>query len=129
MPAFSNDTENKIVEHFLRGSAQTSPTTVYLALFTSDPTDAGSGNECSFADYARQVSTWSAFSSGSTSNAGVITFPAKGDAGTVVVSHVGVYDHPSAGNLIIHGELSPTKSLAQTDVLTFAIGAIVLNLD
>lgn len=129
MTAFSNDLESKIVDHFLRNTAQTSPTTVYLALFESDPTDAGSGTECSFTNYARQTATWSAVSAGQTSNTAEITFPAQGDAGTVTVTHVGVFDALTLGNLMIHGALTASKALQQNDVLVFAASALTLTLD
>ena len=129
MTAFSNDLESKIVDHFLRNTSQTSPTTVYLALFESDPTDANSGTECSFTNYARQASTWTAVSAGQTSNSADITFPAKGDAGTVTVTHAGVYDASTVGNLVVHGALTASKALEQNDVLSFTTGALTLTLD
>ena len=43
--AKSNYLENKVIDHFLGTSSTSAPSNVYLALFTSDPTDAGSGTE------------------------------------------------------------------------------------
>ncbi len=55
MAEFSNYLENKVLDHVLRNTSYTSPTTVYVGLYTSDPTDAGSGTEVSGGSYARQV--------------------------------------------------------------------------
>ena len=129
MTAFSDDLESKIVEHFLRNTSQTSPVTVYLALFESDPLDTGAGTECSFTNYARQVAAWGAVAAGQTDNDSEITFPAQGDAGTVVVTHVGVFVALTIGNLMIHGALSASKSLQQNDVLVFAAAALTLTID
>ena len=45
MAEFSNYLENKILDHVLKNISYTSPTTAYVGLFTSDPTDAGTGTE------------------------------------------------------------------------------------
>ena len=45
MAELSNYLENKLLDHILKNVSYTSPTTVYVGLFTSDPTDAGSGTE------------------------------------------------------------------------------------
>ena len=54
------------------------PSNVYVALFTTDPTDAGSGTEVSGNGYARQSATFSSASGGSTSNSSAIEFTASG---------------------------------------------------
>ena len=54
MAAFSDYLEGAVLDATLRNTSYSSPSTVYLALFTSDPTDAGSGTECSGTNYARQ---------------------------------------------------------------------------
>ena len=52
MAEMSNYLEEKLLDHTLGTSAYTHPSTVYLALHTADPTDAGSGAEV---DVARQA--------------------------------------------------------------------------
>ena len=42
MSAMSNYLENALVNATLRNTTYTSPATVYVGLYTSDPTDAGS---------------------------------------------------------------------------------------
>jgi len=47
MASISDYYENKIIDHMLRGQAFTPPSTIYLALYTVAPTDAGGGTEVS----------------------------------------------------------------------------------
>ena len=47
MAALSNFAENEMLDHMLGTGSYTAPTNVFLSLWTSDPTDAGSGTELS----------------------------------------------------------------------------------
>ena len=131
MSAFSNYAEEKIVDHFLRNTSVASPGTVYLALFESDPTDAASGTETSYTNYARQASTWTALDgAGQTKNSGSVSFPANGNASaSVTITHAAIFDALTSGNMIIHGPLATSKTLAVGDVLSFAANALVITLD
>jgi len=96
MSALSDYLENKLLDHALGTAAYTMPT-VYVALYTSDPTDADTGTEVSGGGYARQTVTFNAASGGSASNAGDITFPqATADWGTI--THIGLRDAATGGN-------------------------------
>lgn len=139
MSKFSNYTEGNIIETTLRGAAFPVPSNVYVALFTADPTDANTtANEVQVANwpaYVRKdaavgaaISTgWTANSNGVSSNAKVITFPANDGAGAVTVTHVGLYDAASGGNLLYHAPLVASKTLQVGDVLSFAIGSLVVT--
>ena len=131
MSAFSNKMEADIVNYFLRNQSVTPASTLYLALFTADPGESGYANEADYQGYLRQEITFRAIDgSGNTSNDTQITFPAN--AGTQqVINDAAVYDSPDAGtgNQILHGGLSAPKTLDQNDVLSFADGALVLNID
>ena len=127
MSAFSNYLENKILLHVLSNTAYTSPTTVYLGLHTADPTDAGSGTEVSGGSYARQ-SFASTISGNAASNTSAIEFPtATGSWGTV--THVGVWDSLTTGNLLFHGALTASKTIASGDVFRVPAGDLDITLD
>ena len=64
----SNYLENKLIDHSLGTTTFTKPTTVYAALYTVAPSDSSAGTEVTGGSYARQAITFSAASSGSTSN-------------------------------------------------------------
>ena len=127
MSAFSNYLENKILLHVLSNTAYTSPTTVYLGLHTADPTDAGTGTEVSGNAYARQ-SFASTISGNAASNTSAIEFPtATGSWGTV--GWVSVWDSLTTGNLLFHGALTASKTIASGDVFRVPAGDLDITLD
>lgn len=128
MAAASDFTELKILEHTLGITPYTAPSTVYLALFTTDPTDAGTGTEVSGGSYARQAISWNTPASGAVTNSADVTFPqATADYGTV--SHIGIYDASGAGNLLYHGALSASKSITTNDTFIVEAGDLSISLD
>jgi len=141
MSKFSNYTETNIVDATLRGIAMPLPATIFVALFTADPTDANvTANEitlAAFPAYERKdaavggviASGWAAPANGVTSNAKVITYPANNGAGTVTATHLGIYDAATGGNLLYHSPLVTSKALLVGDVLSFGIGAITITID
>lgn len=133
MAAFSDYLENTLINATLRGGTYTG-TGVYAALFTTDPTDAGVGTELSDAAYQRQRAHTTVASdgfivpaNGVTSNARNIVFPPITDA-QVTVTHWGIFDAQSAGNLLYHAALLNPKTLDPTDVLSFPIGSLSVTL-
>jgi len=127
MTAMSNYLENALINATLRNTSYTSPSTVYVALFTSDPTDAGSGTECSGGSYARQSATFGAPSDGASSISADVEFPqATGAWGTI--THFGIFDASSSGNLLYHGALTASKTIATGDVLKITSSNLTVTL-
>lgn len=139
MAAFSDYLESGILGYTLRGGSLAQPTKVYLALFTSDPTDAGTGNEVTDSAYARQdaavggsiSSGWTAPNTSGTGtsveNAKAIEFPAIAD-GSVTVTHFAVYDATTSGNLLYHGPFATPKTLDVDDIASVAAGSVTVTL-
>ena len=124
--------ENALINATLRGAPFPTPNALYIALFTADPTDANiTANEVVGGWYSREDITqggainsgFTSPSNGVTSNAKVLTFPPVTDA-QVTITHFGIYDAASGGNLLIHGPMTTAKTLLVDDVLSFAIGAL-----
>jgi hypothetical protein len=127
MAEFSNYLENALINAVLRNTSYTSPTTVYLALYTSDPTDADTGTECSGSGYARQAITFSSPSNGVTSNSSAIEFAQAGNSwGTI--THIGIRDALTTGNLLFHTPLDASKTIATGDVFRVAAGSLSVTL-
>lgn len=128
MSAISNYLENALLNATLRNTTYTSPATVYAALFTSDPTDAGSGTECTGSGYARKAITFAAPSNGVTTNsAAACEFDqATGSWGTI--THFGIYDALTTGNLLYHGALTTSKTISSGDVFKFATSSVSVTL-
>jgi len=127
MAEMSNYLENALINVTLRATSYTAPTTVYVALYTSDPTDADTGTECSGTSYARQSVTFSSPSNGATSNSAAVEFPqAGGSWGTI--THIGIRDASTAGNLLYHTALDASKTIATGDVFRIASGSLTVTL-
>jgi len=127
MAEMSNYLETALINGTLRGTTYTAPSTVYLALYTSDPTDADTGTEVSGTSYARQSITFGSPSNGASTNSAAIEFPqAGGSWGTV--THVGIRDASTAGNLLYHTALDASKTIATGDVFRIATGSLSVTL-
>lgn len=121
MSAMSDYLENEILDHILGTGAYTMPTTVYVGLSTGSFGDDNSGTELSGSNYSRVSATFSAAASGTTSNSAAIEFAAAtGSWGSV--SHFGIFDASTAGNLLIHGAFTAAKTIATGDVLKISTG-------
>lgn len=128
MAGLSDYYENKVIDHMLRGQAFTPPSTIYVGLFTTAPTDAGGGTEVSGNGYARQTITLTAASGGSTSNASDITFPqATGNWGTIVAA--GLFDASTGGNLLAWNNLATSVTINTGDVLKIYAGNLTFTID
>ena len=127
MAEMSNYLEDALINATLRNTSYTSPTTVYLALYTSDPTDADTGTEVSGGSYARQAITFGAPSNGVTTNTAAIEFPqATGTWGTI--GWIGIKDALTSGNLLYHSPLDASKAIATGDIFKIAIGSLSVTL-
>lgn len=136
MSQISDYLEQKLLEHIFLNSGLAVPANVYVSLHTAPLLDDGTGTEVSGGSYARQaVSTsggWTAVAVNGTAkktdNASIILFPtASAPWGTV--THFGVWDAVSAGNLLFRGTLSASKVVGSGDTIRFAAGQLVVNLD
>ena len=126
--SFTNFLETEILDHVFAGSAYTAPTTKYLALFTAIADgEAGSVTELSGSAYARQTVAFTT-SGNTTSNNAAVEFPtATGNWGTV--THVGVYDASSSGNLMAYATLSASKTIETGDVFRVPSGDLDITLN
>ena len=127
MAEMSNYLENALINATLRNTSYTSPTTTYLALYTSDPTDADTGTEVTGGSYARQAITFGAPSNGVTTNSAAIEFP-QATASWGTVTHVAIRDASSSGNLLFHTPLDTSKTIANGDVFKITTGSLSVTL-
>lgn len=121
MSALSDYAENELLDHLLGTGAYTMPTTVYVGLSTGSFNDDNSGTELTGNNYSRQSVSFGAAASGTASNDAAVEFSAAtGSWG--VVSHFGLFDAASSGNLLIHGALTASKTIESGDILKLAVG-------
>lgn len=129
MAALSDHAENLLLNFLMTSGTATRPTAWYIGLFTAAPNDAGGGTEVTGNGYSRQTVSWDTASGtgGTTSNSTAETFTASGgDWGTI--THIGIFDASTSGNLLWHGSLTASKTINDGDSLEFAIGAIDLTI-
>ena len=127
MSQMSNYLENALINATLRNTSYTSPATVYVARYTTDPTDADTGTEVSGDSYARQSVTFGAPSNGVSTNSADVTFPtATGSWGTV--AYIGIRDASSAGNLLYHAPLTTSKTIGTGDIFKIVSGNLSVTL-
>jgi hypothetical protein len=126
--SFSDEFETRVLTWVFTNGSATRPTAWYLALFTTDPADDASGTEVSTSGtaYARQSATFSV-TGDTASNTAAIEFPtATASYGTV--SHVGVFDASTGGNLIAHAALTTSKAIDTGDVFRVPTGDLDITL-
>jgi hypothetical protein len=127
MAEMSNYLETALINGTLRGTTYTAPTTVYVGLYTSDPTDANTGTEVSGGSYARTAVTFGAPSNGVSTNSAAVEFPqATGSWGTV--GWIGILDASTSGNLLYHTALDTSKTIENGDIFKIAIGSLSVTL-
>jgi len=127
MAEMSNFLENALINATLRATTYTSVATVYVSLWTSDPTDAGSGTEVSGGSYARTAVTFAAPSNGVSTNSADVTFPtATASWGTV--GWIGINDAITSGNLLYHTALDTAKTIDTGDIFKISTGNLSVTL-
>jgi hypothetical protein len=128
MAEFTNYLENKLLDHVLNNASFTSPTTVYVGLFTAAPTDTTSGTEVSGGSYARQVLSVSTASEGVVTSDADINFPQATDNwGTIVA--LGIHDADTSGNLLMYTDLTTSKTIETGDILKVSTGSLSVQID
>jgi len=156
MTANTDFFENKLIDFIFRAQALTAigtataaagtgPATLYVGLFTANPTDSTAGTEVTGGSYARvavtsSLANWagtqsagsttaSSGSSGTTSNNNTITFPAP-TANWGVVTGSGIFDASTGGNLLFWGAQTPNKTVNNGDPApSFAAAALSYQID
>jgi hypothetical protein len=129
MAEMSNFLENALINATLRNTTYTSVATVYVSLWTSDPTDAGSGTEVSTSgtSYARTAVTFGAPANGASTNSADVTFPtATASWGTV--GWIGINDAATSGNLLYHTALDTAKAIDSGDIFKISTGNLSVTL-
>jgi hypothetical protein len=142
MSAMSDYLENKLVDQLFRGQTAPTTSTLHVALLTAAPSDSGGGTEVSGNAYARvavasSLTNWAGTQSagsttassgtgGQTSNNTVITFPTP-TATWGTVTHFGIYDAATGGNLLFFGTLTIAKTINQSDTVSFPAGSLTIT--
>ena len=126
MSAMSDYLELKFLDHFTGTASTSAPSAVYLGLATGSIGDDASGAELTGNNYSRKAITFASASSGSIASNSAVEFdPATGSWGDV--SHWGIFDASSSGNLLFHGSFTASKTIASGDILKVASGSLTIT--
>jgi hypothetical protein len=136
--SFSDYLEDKVLEHVFGGTSYTAPSTLYVGLFTSTPTDSTAGTEVSGGSYARQsvAFTVSGTSPTEAASSAAVEFPtATASWGTV--TYAGIFDASSSGNMLAYAQLTDPadlstalpKTISTGDVFRISSGNLKVRLD
>lgn len=130
--AISNYLRKKILNHVFRGEVYTPPTAWYVSLYTNNPTSADTGTEVSGTGYIRQPISYTAPSSvdgkEQIENTADIEFPQAGSNwGTI--THAGIRDALTGGNLLYFGPLNDPKLIETSDVMKVLAGELKQTLE
>lgn len=145
MASLSNEFENQLLDYLFRGQPFSPPTSIFVALFKSEATDAEPGEEVSAPSYARAevpctLTDWSS------TNASDNTDPSTGTEGVIynitsavfpdpledwgVVVHVGLFDQSTGGNYLMHAPLVSPKDIVAGDAnIMFDAEYVSLEID
>jgi len=127
MAEMSNYLENALINATLRNTSYTSVATIYVALYTTDPTDADTGTEVTGGSYARTSVTFAAPSNGVSLSSADVTFPTC-TAGWGTVTHIGLRDASTAGNLLYHTPLDSSKTIDTGDIFKISTSNLSVTL-
>lgn len=122
----------KILDHNFGKAAFTMPTTVYLGLFTSDPTEVGlTVGEVSGNNYARVAITSSMAAASSTgqtiTNSVDITFPQATPSDWNEVTHAAVFDASTSGNMLYFGPAVTSRVIEAGEIFKILAGQLVVQ--
>ena len=130
--AKTNFAEQAILNHILRGSSMPNVSQVYVALFTTDPGETGTGAEVAGGGYARQAASFTApvaqvapDTGSQCENSAAVVFP-EATASQGTVGYIGIMDAPAGGNMWYKGPITVPKAVDVGDEITFKLGAIKL---
>ena len=119
--AYSNYLIPLITDHLSGKAAMTFDSSMYVAMYTTNPTQADSGTEVSTGGYARQLIEFDATVSGATDNTNIEAFPtATANLGTL--THCAIRAALTVGNMHLFGALTSSATVNNGDDYQFAAG-------
>lgn len=118
--------ESLVLDWVALGSTPTRPPGLSVRLMTANGSDASAGTEVSGGSYAAQSVSFSAASSGATSNSADLTFTGM-PACTVV--GLEIWDTSGTPRRLWYGALSASKTVNSGDTFQITSGSLSLSLD
>jgi hypothetical protein len=129
--SLSNYLANKDLDHLFGGGDFTRPATVYLAIYTATPNDAGGGTPVSAADYARLAITnnptnFPAASGRHKTNGVDLVYPEATNAWGQIVAWA-LFDAVTAGNILAWGACTQQQNITVGSAAKFKAGDLDID--
>lgn len=126
MGSISDFLEKELLDHCFN-AAWASPANVFVGLSTADPLDTG-GNlaEPSDGAYSRATITFGAAATRKVIQDAKVTFP-QATAAWGDITHYGIFDAVSGGNMLAHGALNTTKSVVNGNTPSIATSELEIS--
>ena len=128
--AFSNYMENEILDWINGGAFPTQPSATWVQLFNGSPTDTGLSGTALYSRVAVASGGWTT-TTGATAtitNTATLTITSSA-ASSATADYVGVFDASTSGNLLFHGLLATSKTIAVGDEVKFNASSLTLRVD
>lgn len=127
MGSLTDFAETEMLDHILKVGLYSPPATIYLGLSTADPTDDGSGwANPTYTGYGRKAITFAAAAARAIAQTGAVTFDPC-TAGSSVITHYGLWDAETNGNLMAHGALNASKTIVAGNTPSVASGQVTIT--
>jgi len=136
MTAASNYLENKVLDHVLKNTAYTQPTSLHLGLFINTSGNAAANLEAgtltdevslSGTAYARMSVAFAAASGGTSATNATVTF-ATATAAWGTITHVAIMDAATGGNVLFWGAVTTAKAIDSGDTFQITSGNLSISL-
>lgn len=123
MATMSTTLQNSLLNATLRNVAYTSPGTVWLALYTSNPTANDTGTEVAGNGYARQTIAFNAPSAGSCTNSADVVIS---NMPAITITYIGLRTAATGGTLLYYAALGAAKTTNLGDAYTVRAGDLTV---
>lgn len=124
----TNYLETQLLNHVLRATPYSAPSTIYVALYTSAPGEAGGGTEVTGGSYTRQSVAFTAPAPDSVSNTADVNFAvATADWGHIVA--FALLDQAVGGNMLYYSTLTAPRDVLTNDQFRFPLGQLLVAED
>lgn len=137
MSAATDYLENKLADLILRGGTFAAPAKTFVALHTSTPNEAASGEVATSAwpSYARQdaakggaqSAAWTSPADGVCRNTQQLIYAMYDGAAAMTVTHFSLWDAATGGNPLVVGQLASSKTINNGDVFVIDVNKLTIQ--
>lgn len=126
MSAKSSAHESEVINHYFGGSASPQPTQWWLAIYSTNPTDAITATVPTAITNRLQITAWTR-NANEAVNTNTLQFPPVPSGQAWSATHFAIFDAATGGRPLYHGAFRSAKNLSEGDILFIAAGQLVIR--